>query len=110
MNDDSYYRNKVLNSGRYIPDPCERMKKLGYTYTFRRGLVDETPYYTRVEEDTIIYTGDNYSIQFNLGSRGIVLVMNHDNAEYYGDKPTFFVSQELIECIDEIMRKLGWRE
>ncbi len=69
-----------------------------------------TPYYTRVEEDTIIYTGKRYNIKFNLASREMVLVMHDDNADYYGNKPTLFIDEDLIECIDEITRKLGWRD
>lgn len=93
-----------------IENPCPRMYELGYNYNYHKGLVDETPHYTRVEEDSIIYTGKTYNIQFNLASRGMVLVMHDDNADYYGNKPTFFISKDLMECIDEITEKLGWRD
>lgn len=109
MVDDSYYRNKIMMS-EPLENPCPRMTKLGYTYNYRTGLIDETPYYTRVEEDMIIYAGESYTIQFNLGSHGVVFIMHDDNAEYYGGKPTFFASQELLECVEEVMEKLGWRE
>ena len=93
-----------------IGNPCPRMEELGYIYNYRKGFVDETSYYTRVEEDAIIYTSKKYTVQFNLASKGMVLVMHDDNADCYGNKPTFFVNNDLLECIEEIVRKLGWRE
>ena len=92
-----------------IENPCPKMNELGYTYNYVKGLVDETSYYKRVEEDRIVYTGERYNIQFNLASREMVLVMHNDNADCYGNKPTFFISGELMECIDEIAEKLGWK-
>lgn len=93
-----------------IENPCPRMWELGYSYNYHKGFVDETPYYKRVEEDYILYTGERYNIHFNLASKGMVLVMHEDNADYYGNKPTFFIDENLGECIDEIVRKLGWRD
>lgn len=93
-----------------LENPCPRMAELGYNYSYIKGLVDETPYYKRVCEDRILYTGEKYNIQFNLYSKGIVLIMHDDNADFYGNKPTFFVTKELLECIDEITRKLGWTD
>lgn len=93
-----------------IENPCPRMYELGYNYMYHKGLVDKTSYYTRVEEDSIIYTGERYNIMFNLASRGMVLTMHDDNADCYGNKPTFFISKDLIECIDEIVTKLEWKE
>lgn len=86
------------------------MTALGYNYEYIQGLVDKTPYYERVEEDRILYTGKDYNIQFNLSSKGMVVAMHNDNADYYGNKPTFFITKELGECIDEITRALGWTD
>ena len=86
------------------------MEELGYEYRFIMGDVDKTPYYERVSEDRIIYDGERYSLQFNLWSKAMVLVMHEDNAEYYGNRPTFFITKELMDCIDEITKNLGWND
>ena len=98
------------HAGTMIKNPCPRMTALGYNYEYVKGLVDKTPFYTRVEEDRIIYTGKMYTVQFNLDSKGMVLIMHDDNADVYGNKPTFFVTKDLMECIDEITRNLGWTD
>ena len=110
IKDETIKRIREMENTPPIENPCPKMSELGYSYNYRKGLVDATPHYTRVEEDAIIYTGKRYNIQFNLAGREIVLVMHEDNADYYGNKPTFFVSGDLMECIDEITEKLGWKE
>lgn len=101
--------NEGINS-EPIENPCPAMDGLGYTYNYHKGLVDKTPYYTRVEEDSIIYTGERYNIMFNLASRGVVLIQKEDNADCYGGKPTLFLDNRLLKCINEIRTKLGWDE
>ena len=91
-----------------IENPCPEMIDLGYTYEYRKGLIDKTPYYTRVEEDCIIYTGDKYILRFNLASRALVISMRDDNALYYGGEPTFFINEKLNSCINKITHNLGW--
>ena len=110
MRDDVINRLHEMKDAKPIENPCPRMFDLGYNYMYRKGFVDKTDEYERVEEDVIIYTGKKYNIQFNLASRDMVLVMHEDNADYYGNKPTFFITNELLECIDEIVKKLGWRD
>lgn len=110
MKDEVKERLEDMIAAPPFENPCPKMSELGYTYNYQKGLVDATPYYTRVEEDFIIYTGKTYNIQFNLASRSMVMVMHDDNAEYYGNKPTFFITEELMGCIDEITKKLGWRD
>jgi hypothetical protein len=85
-----------------IPNPCPKMEELGYSYEYRKGLVDETAHYTRVEEDSIIYTGKDYILRFNLVSNCLVISQVNDNSDYYGGKPTLFLTQELLECIEKI--------
>lgn len=99
-----------LPSRATIKNPCPRMTALGYNYEYVKGLVDKTPYYERVEEDRILYVGKLYTLQFNLSSKAMVLVMHEDNAEYYGNRPTFFITKELMDCIDEITKNLGWND
>ena len=91
-----------------IGNPCPDMEKLGYEYEYCKGLVDKTPHYTRVEEDSIVYHNPRRSIRFNLASRKIVIQELEDNAEYYGGKPTLFFDPKLIRCINEIIDRLGW--
>ena len=91
-----------------IPNPCPEMETIGYKYEYCKGLVDETPYYTRVEEDSIVYTSDKYIIQFNLASKSVVLSMNNNNGAFYGNKPTAFLNNDLLKCIEDIRHKLGW--
>ncbi len=110
MNEEVKNRLYDMMDAKPLENPCPKMSELGYSYNYRKGLVDATPHYTRVEEDVIIYTGERYNIQFNLAGREMVLVMHDDNADYYGNKPTFFISGELMECIDEITKNLGWRD
>lgn len=93
-----------------MENPCPKMEELGYIYNYNEGLVDETPYYKKASEDTILYTGHDYNIQFNLESKTMVMVMHNDNADCYGDKPTFFLSKDLLSCVEEIVQKLGWKE
>ena len=108
MNEETKTRLKEMVDANPIPNPCPEMEQLGYMYEYRKGLVDKTPYYTRVEEDVIIYESEKYVIQFNLASRDMVLIMKEDNAEYYGDRPTFFITKELNDCINVITHALGW--
>lgn len=97
-------------NGKPIPNPVPYMEQLGYKYDYRKGMVDKTPHYTRVEEDSIIYTGEKYIIMFNLSSRCVVLSQIEDNANFYGGKPTMFLDNDLLRCINEIREKLGWDE
>lgn len=84
------------------------MEELGYTYEYHKGMVDKTPYYERVEEDSIRYHHPKRDIIFNLGSKEVVIQEVEDNATYYGGKPTLFFHPNLIRCMNEIMEKLGW--
>ena len=87
------------------------MEELGYKYTYLGGRYDsDNPLCVTISEERIIYEGEKYSLQFNLWSKAMVLVMHEDNAEYYGNRPTFFITKELMECIDEITKNLGWTD
>ena len=101
--------NEGINN-KPIPNPCDAMDKLGYAYTYRKGLVDKTSHYTRVEEDSIEYVGEKYIISFNLASRCVVISAKEDNADFYGGKPTMFLDNDLLKCINEIREKLGWND
>jgi len=108
MNNETRERLEKMLDAKPIENPCPEMADLGYNYQYIKGLVDATPHYTRVEEDFIRYIGDKYIIQFNLASRGMVLIMKENNAEYYSNRPTFFITGELTACINKITHELGW--
>lgn len=110
MENETIERINAMRASKPIENPCPRMQELGYKYFYRKGLVDETPHYTRFEEDVIVYMGEKYNIQFNLASRGVVLSMNEDNAECYGGRPTAFLSKEVLNCIQDITETLKWRD
>jgi len=110
MNDDERERITSMVNEKPIPNPCPMMESFGYKYEYRKGLIDKTPYYTRVEEDSLVYTSNKYILRFNLASRVLVISMVDDNAIYYGGKPTLFFDTSFIHCINEIMKALGWDE
>ena len=99
-----------MQNSKPLDDPLPYMETLGYHYTYKKGLIDATDHYTRVEEDSMIWENDKRFIQFNLASRCIVIQLKEDNANYYGGMPTFFLDNELLKCIEEIRHKLGWDE
>ena len=92
-----------------MENPCPKMEELGYNYNYNKGFVDETPHYTRVEEDRIIYTGHDCNIHFNLGSKTMVIIMHNDNADYYGNKPTFFLNKDLYRVLKRLFKSWDGR-
>ena len=110
MNEETKTRLKEMVDAKPIPNPCPMMESFGYMYRYRKGMVDKTPHYTRVEEDAIIYESEKYIVQFNLASYSVVMIMKDDNAEFYGGKPTMFFDESFFKCINEVIDKLGWNE
>ena len=110
MSEDVKQRLEEMKDCEPIPNPCPMMESFGYTYKYRKGLVDVTPYYTRLEEDVIIYENQRYIVQFNLASRSVVMVMKENNGEFYGGKPTMFFDESFFKCIDTVRKNLGWNE
>lgn len=93
-----------------MENPCYEFEEIGFKYEYIKGMVDETPHYTRYEEDRIVYTSEDGSIkiQFNLAAHGVVLQKKNGNCEFYGGYETFFLSGEVCACISKVIRKLGW--
>ena len=93
-----------------MENPCDEFEEIGFKYEYIKGMVDETPHYTRYEEDRIVYTSEDGSIkiQFNLAAHGVVLQKKDSNGEYYGGYETVFLSSEVCLCISKVIRKLGW--
>lgn len=110
MNEETIDRINKMKDNPPIENPCLYMESLGYRYEYRKGLIDKTPYYTRVEEDSIVYIGKKYIIKFNLASESVVISMIENNAEYYGGHPTMFLDNVTLECINIIRKKLGWHK
>ena len=110
MNEDVKHRLEKMKDCEPIPNPYPEMEQLGYKYVYQKGLIDKTPFYTRLAEDTIVYVHPKRRIQFNLASRSIVISETEDNAQYYGGRPTLFFHPNLIKAMNEIMDRLGWDE
>ena len=91
-----------------IPNPCPEFEEIGYKYIYQKGMIDKTKFYTRVEEDSMLYVNPRRIIRFNLASRQIVIQETEDNANFYGGKPTLFIHPNLIHCINKVMEVLEW--
>ena len=73
------------------------MITFGWGYIYRNGLVDETPHYTRYEEDSIRFRKGDYSVQINMTS-GTVVIQDL-NSEYNYGPPTVFLRKEELFAI-----------
>lgn len=83
----------------------EAMKAMGWEFYFHKGEIDETPYYTRVEEDVLMFKNDRYQININTSSAGLVIMDKHYNENVYSD-PTIFLSIEEISALFSIQKLL----
>lgn len=105
-------QDRIYNMVQVLPleNPCDEFEEIGFKYEYIKGMVDQTPYYVRFEEDRIVYTSEDgrIKIQFNLGAHGLVISKQGSNGEYYGGYETFFLSGEVCLCISKVIRKLGW--
>lgn len=81
------------------------MKAMGWEFYFHKGEVDETPYYTRVEEDVLMFKNNRYQININTSNAGLVIMDKHYNENVYSD-PTIFLSIEEISALFSIQKLL----
>lgn len=79
----------------------------GWDISYKQGLVDKTPHYTRYEEDCILIKNDRYIMQINIPSCCLVLQLIHDNEDYYGGKPTMFLDYNTMLHLTELTTYLN---
>ena len=73
----------------------------GWEYEYNEGLVDETPHYTRYEEDVIRFKKGDDVIQINL-STGTVVIQDLSDTFCYG-APTIFILPKEMMAIAKIL-------
>lgn len=93
----------------------EAMITAGWEYEYRKGLVDETPHYTRYEEDCIRFKKGDYSVQINM-TNGTIVIQDLHSEYNYGPPTVFLTAMEMnaichtvniidnlkLEAIDEL--------
>lgn len=83
----------------------KEMKENGWEYLYHHGLVDKTEYYTRVEEDSIMFKNDKYIVQINMSSGSVVIQDKHNSGDFYA-YPTIFLSMREIHAIYTIQEDI----
>lgn len=73
------------------------MISAGWEYEYKKGLVDNTPHYTRYEEDTIRFKKGDYAVQINMTTGTVVIQDLH--SEYNYGPPTVFLTMLEINAI-----------
>lgn len=79
----------------------------GWNVCYHKGLVDKTSQYTRYEEDSIVMKNNMYIIQVNIPSATTVLQLLKDNADFYGGKPTMFLTIDEIYYLSELVNHIN---
>lgn len=104
----SEMRKLVKNIEWDTHDGVTLMQAKGWEYSYQKGLIDKTPYYTRYEEDSIHFKNDKYRIQINMTSGSVVLQDIHNSESCYA-YPTIFLGLAefyAIRLIQEDLEKL----